>query len=153
VQSVAFSPDSQLLATASSDKTARLWNPATGKQVGQPLTGHTSPAVSVAFSPDGQLLATASGDNTLRLWNPATGEQIGEPLTGHAAVRSLAFSPDGRILATGGGDITRLWRPIWDWQSGCASAVRYVERSQIKQYVPEGWATRCKYPEEATGSK
>ena len=65
---VAFSPDGRLLATASEDKTARLWDPATGKHL-RALTGHTGPVLSVAFSPDGRLLATTSWDHTARLWD------------------------------------------------------------------------------------
>ena len=69
---VAFSPDGRLLATASGDETARLWDPATGQPL-RTLTGHTGAVTGVAFSPDGRLLATASDDETARLWDPATG--------------------------------------------------------------------------------
>ena len=68
VLGVAFSPDGTLLATASHDKTARLWDPATGEHL-RTLTGHTDPVLGVAFSPDGTLLATASHDKTARLWD------------------------------------------------------------------------------------
>ena len=81
VTGVAFSPDGRLLATASCDKTARLWDPATGEHR-RTLTGHTGGVCGVAFSPDGRLLATASGDGTARLWDPATGEHR-RTLTGH----------------------------------------------------------------------
>ena len=64
---VAFSPDGRLLATASHDGTARLWDPATGEPR-RTLTGHTDAVIGVAFSPDGRLLATASHDKTARLW-------------------------------------------------------------------------------------
>ena len=65
---MAFSPDGRLLATAGGDKTARLWDPATGKHL-RTLTGHAYSVDGVAFSPDGRLLATASVDGMARLWD------------------------------------------------------------------------------------
>ena len=65
---VAFSPDGRLLATGSADKTARLWDPATGECL-RTLAGHDRGVFGVAFSPDGRLLATGSWDNTARLWD------------------------------------------------------------------------------------
>jgi DNA-binding beta-propeller fold protein YncE len=111
VRGVAFSPDGRLLATASTDKTARLWDPATGDCV-RTLTGHAAGVRGVAFSPDGRLLATASADRTARLWDPATGDCL-RTLSGHAeSVYAVAFSPDGRLLAMASADQTaRLWDP------------------------------------------
>jgi len=110
VLDVAFSPDGRLLATASGDKTARLWDPATGEHL-RTLTGHTWWVRDVAFSPDGRLLATASADRTARLWDLATGEPL-RTLTGHKdSASSVAFSPDARLLATAGKGTVRLWDP------------------------------------------
>ena len=111
VQSVVFSPDGTRLASASADKTVRLWDATTGQPVCQPLEGHTEEVLSVAFSPDGTRLASASADETVRLWDATTGQPIGQPLEGHTGrVRSVAFSPDGTRLASASEDKTvRLW--------------------------------------------
>ncbi len=109
VAGVAFSPDGRLLATASNDATARVWDPATGNCL-RTLTGHTHVVYDVAFSPEAALLATGSGDQTARVWDPATGNCL-RTLTGHTGrVYDVAFSPDGRQLATASYDQTaRLW--------------------------------------------
>lgn len=109
---VALEPGKYVVVTSvNGDGTLRLWDPATGRPVCQPLTGHTGTVFRMAFSPDGRLLATGSTDTTARLWDTATGQPVGEPLTGHTeCVAGVAFSPDGRLLATGSLDRTvRLW--------------------------------------------
>ncbi|KAI7971161.1 hypothetical protein EIK77_004676 [Talaromyces pinophilus] len=111
VQSVVFSPDGRLLASGSSDKTIKLWDPATGS-LQQTLEGHSEWVQSVAFSPDGRLLASGSWDKTIKLWDPATGAPQ-QTLEGHSQrVQSVVFSPDGRLLASGAWDNTiKLWDP------------------------------------------
>ncbi|WP_017315129.1 nSTAND1 domain-containing NTPase [Mastigocladopsis repens] len=106
---VTFSPDGKILASASADKTVKLWDTATG-QVIQTLSGHTASVWGVSFSPDGKILASASRDKTVKLWDPATGKEI-KTLSGHIdVVNGVSFSPDGKILASTSADKTvKLW--------------------------------------------
>ena len=109
VNSVAFSRDGTLLASASDDNTVRLWDAKTGAAL-HTLEGHTSSVSSVTFSRDGTLLASASRDNTVRLWDAKTGAAL-HTLEGHTDWVSLvAFSRDGTLLASASRDNTvRLW--------------------------------------------
>ncbi|MFM9264255.1 hypothetical protein L2I57_003515, partial [Tychonema sp. BBK16] len=95
VSSVSFSPDGKYIATASEDKTARLWD-LTGKLI-QEFKGHQDEVTSVSFSPDGKYIATASNDKTARLWD-IKGKLIQE-FKGHQdEVTSVSFSPDGKYI-------------------------------------------------------
>ncbi len=117
VNALAFAPDGRTLATASTDRTVRLWDLSNRDQprpLGAPLTGHTDEVWAVAFASDGRTLATGSADRTVRLWDFSNRDQprpLGAPLTGHTnTVYAVAFASDGRTLATGSADRTvRLW--------------------------------------------
>ncbi|MBD2512041.1 hypothetical protein H6G91_33250 [Nostoc muscorum FACHB-395] len=107
VYSVSFSPDNQTIATASSDKTVKLWD-RSGKEL-KTLKGHSGAVYSVSFSPDNQTIATASSDNTVKLWD-RSGKEL-KTLKGHSGiVYSVSFSPDNQTIATASSDNTvKLW--------------------------------------------
>jgi WD40 repeat protein len=118
VFALAFSPDGKTLASGSFDKTIKLWDVASGKEL-KTFTGHTKEVVSVAFSPDGKRLASAASQffgnaeptpGEVKTWDKASGldlrdfEGLGWP------AYAVAFSPDGgRVLAAGGGASFRMW--------------------------------------------
>lgn len=97
VTSVAFFPDGRRVATASWDRTARIWDLGTGREVDR-LSGHTERITSVAVSPDGRLLASGGEDRAVRLWDVSSQRAVRVVQTAQA-VHAVAFSPDGRTLA------------------------------------------------------
>jgi WD40 repeat protein len=110
VTSLAFSPDSSLIAGASRDGDVRLWR-ADSLLLAATLRGHSGYVTSAAFAPDGRTLASASNDGTVKLWSVDGREEL-LTLPGHIAPwTQLAFSPDGAELAAcGEAGLIRVWR-------------------------------------------
>jgi len=109
VNSVAFSPDGQYVASGSSDRSLKVWRIVDSTLVSNRFD-HTERVNAVAFSPNGQWLATGSADNTAKLYRTSNWA-LERTFTGHPDdIPSIAFSPDSAGLATGSWDQTiRLW--------------------------------------------
>jgi WD40 repeat protein len=111
---VAFSPDGQRLVSTSVDKTARIWDLKTGRELCL-FTGHSHTVLQARFSPDGRHIASTSDDYTVKVWDTVTGKVIHD-LTGHTGPSvGVAFSHDGERLASSSDDGTVK---IWDTASG-----------------------------------
>ena len=134
VFSVAVSLYGQILASGSADRTIKLWQLDTGREL-LTLRGHTDAVVSVAISPNEQILASSSADKTIKLWQLSTGQQL-RTLRGHShQVYSVAISPSGEMLVSGSEDKTiKIWqvitglelRTIGGWFYGHSDLVRAV---------------------------
>jgi WD40 repeat protein/tRNA A-37 threonylcarbamoyl transferase component Bud32 len=122
VYCVAFSPDGRTLASASQDKTVRLWDIVT-RRTRTILAGHGDEVNWVAWSPDGRTVATASDDHSIRVWDASDGRALGEVGRHDRAAVGVLFMPDGWSLISGGRDkLIRRWdlgarREIARWDS------------------------------------
>jgi WD40 repeat protein len=109
VRSVAFAPNGPWMLSGSHDKSVRLWDLQSGKEVRR-FVGHTGKGSCVAFSPDGSQILSASDDKTIRLWDTYSGKQVRELLGHESFVVGVAVTPDGRQALSASYDKTvRLW--------------------------------------------
>ena len=104
--SVTFSPDSKIIATASGDRTIKLWH--RNGTLFTTINGHQDRVTKVSFSPDGKTLASASDDNSVKIWT-LNGKLI-QTLPHSAKVTAISWNTDGQILASASSDgMVKLW--------------------------------------------
>ena len=135
--SVALSPNGKtILAGINDNKTAQMYDAASGRPLGQPLE-HPDEVYAMAFSPDGKTILTGCGDKTARLWDAASGRPLGEPMRHDGLVSSVAFSPDGKTILTGCGDKTAR---LWDAASGrpLGEPMRHADFVTSVAFSPDG---------------
>lgn len=100
VVAVAVSPDSNYVATASKDKSAKLWEMSTGREV-RSFLGHEATVTSLEFTADGKYLITASNDKTVRTWDVSSGKELSVIRTPDI-ITDIAIDPTMRFFAYGG---------------------------------------------------
>jgi WD40 repeat protein len=103
IYDLAFSADGERLASASQDKTARIWNVSTGETL-HVLKGHEAAVHGIAWSPDGNQIATGSLDNTARIWSSITGQSTAVMREAQDHINTVGWRPDGKVIAAGSKD-------------------------------------------------
>ena len=132
VWSVAWSPVSARIASASSDTTAQVWDAANGDH--SLSHNHLDTVYTVAWSLDGNRIASAGYDKTVQVWDPTFGDHF-YTYTGHADwIWSVAWSPGGKRIASAGGDRTVQ---VWDAVDGRNA---YIYRGHADSVYAVAWS-------------
>jgi eukaryotic-like serine/threonine-protein kinase len=133
VWSVAWSPVSERIASASSDTTAQAWDAANGDHP-DVYRLHSDTVYTLAWSPDGKRIASAGYDKTIQVWDPTFGDHF-YTYTGHTDwVWSVAWSPDGKRITSAGGDKTVR---VWDAADGRHT---YIYRGHADYVYAVAWS-------------
>ncbi len=146
ITSCTFSSCGQFVVSGSKDRTIKLWDVKTGKEIRE-FTGHKNSVESVSFSPCGQFIVSGSSDRTIKLWDVKTGKEIRE-FTGHEfSVISVSFSFCGQFIVSGSSDRTiKLWdvktgKEIQEF-TGHKGSVNSVSFSSCGQFIVSGSSDR-----------
>jgi len=156
ITSISFSKDGKYIATGSEDRTIKLWDILTGREI-RTILGHSDKINSILFSPDSRYIASASSDNTIKIFEIETGLEY-MTLTGHSReVNSISFSPDGRYLASSSSDATIK---LWDLNTRKEIKTFPSEFFSFVKFSPDGsciatkaWVNKIAILEPFTGKK
>lgn len=158
VFAVVWSPDGDLLATASEDLSVRVWSAAGGLVATLP---HPGDVETVSWCPSGRYVATGCDDGRLRLWKTATWTLDETFMEADASVRRVGFSPSGRVLFGASYDgVVRVYdlkssslkaaiHSDLQWERACALASD--DRLLVGSFGDRPIETSCERPEVGTG--
>ena len=110
VKGLAVSADGTRLVTTGEDRTARIWDVASGREVVK-LAGDGCRFGAAAFAPDGERVATAVDESAVVVWDAEEGTRVLE-LAENASIWSIMFSGDGRRILTGSCKVAKLWDAV-----------------------------------------
>ena len=111
VYAVAFAPDGKAVVTGSGDRSVRVWDSATGKEIKSfgGAAGHQNLVLSVSISKDGSLIASGGSDNTAKIWDFPSSSPL-RAIAKSEGASNLAVSPDGTKVASGDKDgHVKIW--------------------------------------------
>ena len=136
VNDAGFSADGRLIGTSSQDGNVRVWETATGRQVGRPIE-HFDPLFHPDFSPDGRWILTKTYQHTAIVVDVATGGSVGQPLVHSLRITDAAFSSDGRWIVTTSDDMTAR---IWEAGTGTPIGQPFAHGSRVHRvaFSPDG---------------
>lgn len=113
VSCVRYSPDGEVIASGSRDKSIKLWEVSTGREL-RTLSRHEATVRAIDFSPNGKTLLSGGNDAQLLFWDIYTGKLI-KNLEGHdRRITHVKFSPSGKLFVSGGYDGFAI---LWDADS------------------------------------
>ena len=146
VRAAAFGPDCKTILAVSEGCTARLWDIANSRFIGQPVklgraptrrrigySGEPEGIMSARFSPDGKMVLTFSLGRVTTLWDATSGKSK----MSESDINSATFGPDGKTVLTGGKDKTAR---LWDTANGqpLGAPMKHHESVAFVAFSPDG---------------